>query len=95
MAKGYVIARISVLDPEGYKAYAAAALAAIIKYEGKPLVRGGKTEIVEGEGRMRNVVLEFESFERAKEYYYSPEYTAARMMRMGISIGDIVVVEGP
>lgn len=95
MAKGYVIARISVLDSEGYQAYVKAASEAIKKYGGTPLVRGGKCEIVEGEGRMRNVVVEFESFERAKEYYYSPEYTAARKLRMGISIGDIVVVEGP
>ena len=95
MPKGYVIARISVLDPEGYQAYVAKASEAIKKYGGTPVVRGGRCEIVEGEGRMRNVVIEFESFERAKEYYHSPEYFAARKLRMGISIGDIVVVEGP
>jgi uncharacterized protein (DUF1330 family) len=95
MAKGYVIARISVLDPEGYQAYVAKASEAIKICGGTPLVRGGKCEIVEGEGRMRNVVIEFESFEKAKAYYHSPEYFAARKLRMGISIGDIVVVEGP
>lgn len=94
MAKGYVIARISVLDPEAYPAYVALASEAIKKYGGKPLARGGKCEIVEGEGRMRNVIIEFESFEQAKAYYYSPEYFAARKARMGISVGDIVVVEG-
>jgi uncharacterized protein (DUF1330 family) len=94
MPKGYVVGRLSVLDPEAYKAYAAAAGEAMRKYGGTPLARGGRCEIVEGEGRMRNVVIEFESFERAREYYHSPEYTAARKLRMGISIGDLVVVEG-
>lgn len=94
MTKGYVIGRISVLDPEGYKAYVAKATEAIRKYGGTPLARGGRCEIVEGEGRMRNVIIEFESFERAREYYHSPEYMEARRLRMGISIGDLVVVEG-
>jgi uncharacterized protein (DUF1330 family) len=94
MPKGYVIVRMSVLDPEGYKAYAAAALEAIRKYGGRPLVRGGKMEIMEGEARARNVVLEFDSFEQAKTYYLSPEYQAALKLRLGISVGDVVVVEG-
>jgi uncharacterized protein (DUF1330 family) len=94
MPKGYIIARISVLDPEGYKAYAVAATEAIKLYGGKPLVRGGRSEIVEGEGRLRQVVIEFESYEKAKAYYFSPEYQAALKKRLGISVGDIVVVEG-
>lgn len=94
MPKGYVIARISVLDPEAYQAYVTAASEAIRKHGGKPLARGGRCEIVEGEGRMRNVIIEFESFERAKAYYYSPEYQAAVKCRLGKAVGDIVVVEG-
>lgn len=94
MAKGYVIARISVLDPEVYKTYVEAASVAIKEYEGKPLVRGGRMEILEGEARARNVVVEFESFEKAREYYYSPEYQFALKKRLGISVADIVVVEG-
>ncbi len=94
MAKGYIVGNLTVLDPEGYKAYAAAASAAIKLYGGTPLVRGGKCEIVEGEARMRQVVIEFESFEQAKTYFYSPEYQAARRLRFSISVGDLVVVEG-
>jgi uncharacterized protein (DUF1330 family) len=94
MPKGYVIVRMSVLDPDGYKLYAAAALEAIRKYGGRPLVRGGKMEIMEGEARARNVVLEFDSFEQARTYYQSPEYQAALKLRLGISVGDVVVVEG-
>ena len=94
MPKGYIIARVSVVEPEGYKAYVAAASEAIRKHGGTPLARGGRAEILEGEGRMRNVIIEFDSFEQAKTYYYSPEYQAAIKHRLGKSTGDIVVVEG-
>ncbi len=94
MPKGYVVGNLTVLDAEAYKPYAAAASAAIKQYGGTPLVRGGKCEIVEGEARMRQVVIEFESFEQAKTYFFSPEYQAARKLRFSISVGDLVVVEG-
>ena len=94
MAKGYLIGRVSVHDGEAYKAYAAKASAAIAQYGGRILARGGKAEIVEGEGRMRNVVIEFESFEHAKTYFFSPEYLEAKRIRWPVSIGDFVIVEG-
>jgi uncharacterized protein (DUF1330 family) len=94
MPKGYLIARVSVHDPEVYKAYAAKAGEAMAKYGGKPLVRGGKAEFVEGQGRLRNVIIEFESFEQAKTYFFSPEYMEARRIRWPVSIGEFVVVEG-
>ena len=94
MAKGYLIGRVSVYDAEGYKAYAAGATAAIAQYGGKVLARGGRTEFVEGEGRLRNVIIEFESFEAATAYFYSPEYLAARRLRWPLSVGEFVVVEG-
>lgn len=92
--KGYLIGRVSVHDAEGYKAYAAKATAAIAQYGGRILARGGRSEIVEGEGRMRNVILEFESFEQARAYFFSPEYLEARRLRWPISVGDFVLVEG-
>lgn len=94
MAKGYIIARINVTDPEGYAEYAKDATEAIRHYGGKPLVRGGKFETLEGEGRARNVVIEFESFEKAKEYFLSTQYQAAKAKRIGKALADIVVVEG-
>lgn len=94
MAKGYVIARCKVTNGTQWAVYAAAAGEAIKKYGGKPLVRGGQMMVAEGEGRARNVVLEFDSFEQAKAYAFSPEYAAARKLREGAGELDIVVVEG-
>ncbi len=94
MPKGYIIARLTVSDPESYKAYAAAATAAQAMYGAKVLVRGGKAEALEGEHRPRNVVLEFDSYEAAKRYYHSPDYQAAIALRQPFAEGEIVVVEG-
>lgn len=95
MAKGYLIARAAVIDPEAWAAYAALATEAQKIYGAKILVRGGRTEIVEGEGRARNIVLEFESFEAARAYAHSPEYQAAKKLRAKAGILDMVLVEGP
>ncbi len=94
MPKGYVIARVTVNDATAYAEYAKLSTEAIRKYGGKPLVRGGRHEAVQGEARPRNVVLEFESYDRALEFYKSPEYSAARAVRTPVSEGEFVVVEG-
>ncbi|WP_349370933.1 DUF1330 domain-containing protein [Salinarimonas sp.] len=94
MPKAYFIARVTVTDPERYAEYAKGATEAIRKYGGKPLVRGGAMKVMEGEGRPRNVVIEFESVEQAERYYHSPEYQAAKAKREGAGIADMVIVEG-
>jgi uncharacterized protein (DUF1330 family) len=57
-------------------------------------VRGGRHEIVEGNGTARNVVLEFPSYEHAYGYATSPEYAEAKALRQGAGHLDITVVEG-
>jgi uncharacterized protein (DUF1330 family) len=94
MPKGYVIARALVTNPTQWAVYAASASEAMKKYGGTPIVRGGQTVIAEGEGRARNVVIEFANVEAAKAYAFSTEYAAARKLREGAGTIDIVVVEG-
>ena len=94
MPKAYVIARVTITDPQAYAEYAKDATEAIRRYGGRPLVRGGAHEALEGEARARNVVLEFESVEQARRYYYSPEYQAAKAKRAGAAVGEFVLVEG-
>ena len=94
MPKGYVIARITVTNPEVYKDYVAMASAAMKQYGGKPIARGGRSEALEGDARPRNVILEFESYDAARTYYYSPEYQEAVQKRAPASIGELVLVEG-
>ncbi len=92
--KAYWIARVTVSSPEQYRQYADSAPEAIRKYNGRFLARAGRTEQLEGTGRPRNVVIEFDSFEKAKACYDSPEYQAALKIREQASTGDLVIIEG-
>ncbi len=94
MPKGYVIAHATVTDTEQWAKYVAKSKVALDKFEGRPIVRGGRCEIIEGHGTTRNVVLEFPSFEHAHGYATSPEYAEAKALRQGAGTIDITVVEG-
>jgi len=94
MAKGYWIARVTVNNADMYPEYVRTAVPAFQKYGARFIARGGRHEAVEGEGRARNVIIEFDSFERAVACYRSPEYQAAVAIRQRCADGEIVVVEG-
>jgi len=95
MPKGYWIARVDVHDTEAYKKYIAANAAPLAKFGARFLVRGGKTECVDGARRARNVVIEFESYEKALACWHSPEYQRAASLRAPpIADGDFIICEG-
>ncbi len=94
MAKGYWIAQIEVSDPSKYDGYKALSGAAVDAHGGRFLVRGGRSDGVEGETRTRNVVIEFPSYAAALEAYRSPEYAKARAARAGAADFNFVIVEG-
>lgn len=94
MAKAYWIARVSVTDPDQYKHYAEMAPAAFKKYNAVILARGGRHAHLEGPGKLRNVVIEFPSYDDAIACYNSAEYQAARVKRVNAGDADIVIVEG-
>jgi uncharacterized protein (DUF1330 family) len=91
----YMVARITVTDPEKYEGYKALSPGAIAAYGGKFLARGGEVAMLEGEPEDRRVVIvEFPSVEQAKVFYDSPEYLEARAAREGAAEGQFMVVEG-
>lgn len=94
MPKGYVIAHATVTDTAKWGEYVAKSKIALDKFGGVPIVRGGRCEIMEGNGTARNVVLEFPSYEAALGYAKSAEYAAAKALRQGAGSIDITVVEG-
>ena len=64
------------------------------KYGGKFLVRGGKKIVTEGREFMRTAVIEFTSFDKAKEFYYSREYQAAHGLLKDTVIRSHQIIEG-
>ena len=94
MPKGYVIAHVTVTNPEKWAEYVAHAKVALDKFEGRPIVRGGRYEIIEGHGTPRNTVLEFPCYENALGYARSAEYAVAKAIRQGAGTLDMTIVEG-
>lgn len=91
----YIIAMVNVSDPEKYKNYAAKATLATQKHGGQFLARGGATKVMEGAvPYQRVVVLQFDSLQKAQDYYNSMEYQDAKQERLGAADFNMVIVEG-
>jgi uncharacterized protein (DUF1330 family) len=92
---GYVIAEVTVTHPEEYARYREMVPPTVAKYGGRFVVRGGKTETVEGEWTpTRLVVIEFESAARAREWWASEEYREAKGLRQRAARSNVLIVEG-
>jgi uncharacterized protein (DUF1330 family) len=94
MPKGYWIVRVSVRDEARYPDYLAAAKPAFEKYGARFIVRGGAFDLMEGDARERNVVVEFSDRATAKACYESPEYRAARLIRQRYADADFLIIGG-
>ncbi len=94
MAKGYWIGHVDISNPQVYQKYIEANAEPFARYGARFLVRGGDSEVVEGTCRVKNVVIEFESYRQALACYRSAEYQRAKSLREGASIVDLVIVEG-
>ena len=91
----YMIARVNVTDWDKYNEYIKVTPGIITKFGGRFIVRGGETVTFEGpEEKWRIVVVEFPDLERAKEFYYSPEYTDAKKIREGAALAQFVAISG-
>ena len=91
----YILVDCKVTDPVRYEKYKTLAQEAIAKHGGRYLVRGGETVLLEG-GRAPNrvVVLEFPTLEKARSFYDSVEYLAARAARAGAAEMHMVAAAG-
>ncbi len=94
MPKGYIVGHVTISDTEAYKPYAARNDEIFPRYGGKFLVRGGTSEILEGEGHPRHVIVEFPSYEAALACYNDPDYQENMKIRQANAEGTILVVEG-
>ena len=91
----YVIADITVTNPDGYAPYRPLAAASVAKHGGRFIVRGGAVESLEGgwlPGRI--VIIEFPSMDAARSWHHSPEYQEALKIRLANSTGRVIMVDG-
>ena len=91
----YLIAQVNVLNANAYEEYKNKTSPIVDKYGGKFLVRGGKFENVLGKwDYQRTVVIEFDSYKKAMEWYNSEEYRPVREIREKNSEGNVIIIEG-
>ncbi len=95
MPSAYIIAHVTVTNPEQYEEYKKLSTIAMQVHGAELCVRGGKVEVLEGDwAPTRVVILKFPSMDAAKAYNESIEYTTARTSRQGAAVMRMIAVEG-
>jgi len=91
----YVIVEMTVTDAVKIEEYRKLAGASITTRGGKFLVRGGKTEVLDGDWKpQRIVVIDFPSVTQAMTWRSSPEYRKACVIRDRAAKTRMLLVEG-
>jgi uncharacterized protein (DUF1330 family) len=91
----YVIVEVNVIDGERYEGYKRLVPPSLEPYGGRFVVRGGRTETIEGEwSPERLVVIEFPTLAKAKAWWNSPEYAEAKTLRQATARTKMIMVEG-
>jgi uncharacterized protein (DUF1330 family) len=90
-----LLIRVAVTEWGRYREYMALTPAALAKYQGRFIARGGKSVTLEGPEETRRLALvEFPSLELAEAFYRSPEYQTAKALRDGACEAEFVALEG-
>ncbi len=95
MSSAYIIASVTVTNPEQYEDYRRLSTQAMQVHGAEVCVRGGRVEVLEGDWNPgRTVVLKFPTMEAARAFYESAEYQQAKTARLGAAVMRMVCVEG-
>ena len=93
----YVISEVDAMDLTGIQKYGEKVPDTLAPFNGHYhfLVRGGKTQALDGEPPPKGiVVIAFDSAEKARGWYDSPAYEAIKPIRLSASKGRMFIVEG-
>ena len=81
--RGYIYVEMTIKDPKGFKQYTALSAPAVHAAGGRYIVLGVRPEFLEGSTEAnRIVIVEFDSVAKAREFYHSAAYQAARQKRL-------------
>jgi uncharacterized protein (DUF1330 family) len=92
----YVLADVrEVRDRDALIEYRRRNTDAVANHGGRFLIRGGETELLEGDWPTQRIVLiEFPDADAARAWWESDEYAPLKAMRREASNTNIVLVEG-
>jgi uncharacterized protein (DUF1330 family) len=93
--KGYWVALYKKIDSlENLKAYSSKVTPIIKSFGGKPLVRGGVYQCLEGEAFIRTVIWEFPSYESAIDCHNSKEYQEGWVLAKDTTERNLQIIQG-
>jgi uncharacterized protein (DUF1330 family) len=93
--RAYIYVEMTIRNPDRYKEYTKLSAPAVQAAGGRYLVAGVHPEVIEGEfDAHRVVIVEFESLERARAFYHSDGYQAAKQKRRGAADFKLLLLEG-
>lgn len=91
----YIIGRVQVTDWARYAEYMKLTPGIIAQYGGRFIARGGESMTLEGpEETNRVVILEFPTFDAAKQFFHSEEYQQVKTLREGAAVAQFFAMDG-
>ena len=81
-------------NKENLKNYSTKVTPIIKSFGGKPLVRGGKYQCLEGKNFLRTVIWEFPSYETAIECHESKEYQEGWALAKDTTERNLQIIQG-
>ena len=91
----YAIVQINITNHENYKEYLQKVTQVVTKYKGEYIVRGGKSENVEGKWPYeRTVIVKFPSYEMIHKCHNSDEYKPIKKIREDNAECNAIIIEG-
>ena len=91
----YIAIEVKVHDARLFDEYKSQVMPTLEKYGGRFLVRGGKTELLEGDWNpSRFVIIEFPSADEARRWWSSPEYAGPKALRQRAAVTRMILAEG-
>lgn len=96
----FLVFEISIQNQEEYDSYRSAARPILDQHGGRFLIRSvtgkeGRIETLEGDwAPERFFVIEFPSWDQARNFYFSKAYQTSVRARFASSVGKAILVEG-
>ena len=93
--RGYIYVEMTIKEPTRFKDYTLLSAPAVHAAGGTYIVAGVRPEVLEGDFTAdRIVVVEFETAEKARAFYHSASYQAAKRKRAGVAEFKMLLLEG-
>lgn len=91
----YFIAQIKITDENEYKKYICNCEDVFSQFNGKYLIVDNNPQVIEGDwDYTRMVIIEFDTEEELKRWYYSAEYQEILEFRLSSARCDTIITKG-